>query len=154
MSRPKDHVQPIYRNRKVFHDYQIEDRVEAGIVLTGSEVKSLRLGRGNLADAHVVFRDGEAWLVNGHIGLYPQANRENHDPTRDRKLPLSRRELRRLSIRVRERGYSLVPIAMYFQGAWVKVELGLGRGKKKGDKRAALKEREDKRDMERAVRGR
>lgn len=154
MSSPKDHIQHVYRNRKVFHDYQIEDRVEAGIVLTGSEVKSLRQGRGNLADAHVVFRSGEAWLVNAHVGLYPQANRENHEPTRDRKLLLSKRELRKLAIRVRERGYSLVPIAMYFRGAWVKVELGLGRGKKKGDKRSSIKEREAKRDMDRAARGR
>ncbi len=154
MARPKDHIQHIYRSRKVFHLYQIEDRVEAGVVLTGSEVKSLREARGNLADAHVVFRKGEAWLVNAHVGLYPQANRQNHEPTRDRKLLLSKRELRKLAIRVRERGYSLVPIAMYFRGAWVKIELGLGRGKKKHDKRSAIKERQDKRDMDRATRGR
>ena len=154
MSRPKDHVQPIYRNRKVFHDYQIEDRVEAGISLLGSEVKSLRLGAGNLADAYVVFRDGEAWLVNAHISPYARATHENHEPLRERKLLLSHREIRKLGAKVRERGYSLVPISMYFKGAWVKVELGLGKGKRKHDKRHALKEREDRRDMERAARER
>jgi SsrA-binding protein len=154
VTRPRDHIQSIYRNRKVFHDYQIEDRLEAGIALLGSEVKSLRKGSGNLADAYVVFRDGEAWLVNAHISPYAQATHENHEPLRERKLLLSRRELRKLSAKVRERGYSLVPISMYFKGAWVKVELGLGRGKRKHDKRTALKEREDRRDMERAARER
>jgi SsrA-binding protein len=154
VTRPRDHIQSIYRNRKVFHDYQIEDRVEAGISLLGSEVKSLRLGAGNLADAYVVFRDGEAWLVNAHISPYARATHENHEPLRERKLLLSHREIRKLGAKVRERGYSLVPISMYFKGAWVKVELGLGKGKRKHDKRHALKEREDRRDMERAARER
>ncbi len=154
MSRDRDHIRPIYRNRKVFHDYQVEDRVEAGISLLGSEVKSLRQGRGNLADAYVVFKDGEAWLVNGHISPYPQATHENHEPLRERKLLLNRRELRKLSARVRERGYALVPISMYFKGPWVKVELGLAKGKRKHDKRSALKEREDRREMDKAARER
>ena len=154
MTRDRDHIQQIYRNRKVFHDYLVEDRVEAGISLLGSEVKSLRQGRGNLADAYVVFRDGEAWLVNGHISQYPQATHENHEPLRERKLLLSSRELRKLAAKVRERGYSLVPISLYFKGAWVKVELGLGKGKRKHDKRTALKEREDRREMDRAIRER
>ncbi len=154
MTRDRDHIQQIYRNRKVFHDYAIEDRVEAGVVLVGSEVKSLRQGRGNLADAYVVFRDGEAWLINSHIAQYPQATHENHEPLRERKLLLSAREIRKLGAKVRERGYSLVPISMYFKGAWVKVELGLGKGKRRHDKRSALKERTDKREMDRAARDR
>ncbi len=102
MTRDRDHIQSIYRNRKVFHDYQIEDRVEAGISLLGSEVKSLRQGRGNLSDAYVVFRDKEAWLLNSHISQYPQATHENHEPLRERKLLLSARELRKLSANVGE----------------------------------------------------
>ncbi len=154
MTRERDHLQNIYRNRKVFHDYLVEDRVEAGISLLGSEVKSLRQGRGNLSDAYVLFRNGEAWLINAHISPYPQATHINHEPLRERKLLLSRRELRKLAAKVRERGYTLVPISLYFKGPWVKVELGLGRGKRKHDKRTALKEREDRRDMERAARDR
>ena len=154
MTRERDHIQHIYRNRKVFHDYQVEDRVEAGISLLGSEVKSLRQGSGNLSDAYVLFRDGEAWLINAHIAPYARATHENHEPLRERKLLLSRRELRKLSAKVRERGYSLVPISMYFRGPWVKVELGLGKGKRKHDKRTALKEREDRREMDRAARER
>ena len=154
MTRERDHLQNIYRNRKVFHDYLVEDRVEAGISLLGSEVKSLRQGRGNLSDAYVLFRNGEAWLINAHISPYPQATHINHEPLRERKLLLSRRELRKLAAKVRERGYTLVPISLYFKGPWVKVELGLGRGKRKHDKRTALKEREERRDIERAARDR
>jgi SsrA-binding protein len=154
LTRERDHIQSIYRNRKVFHDYHVEERLEAGISLLGSEVKSLRQGRGNLADAYVLFRDGEAWLINSHISQYPQATHENHEPLRERKLLLNARELRKLGAKVRERGYTLVPISMYFKGPWVKVELGLGKGKRKYDKRSALKEREDQRDMQRAARDR
>ena len=154
MTRERDHLQNIYRNRKVFHDYLVEARVEAGISLLGSEVKSLRQGRGNLSDAYVLFRNGEAWLINAHISPYPQATHINHEPLRERKLLLSRRELRKLAAKVRERGYTLVPISLYFKGPWVKVELGLGRGKRKHDKRTALKEREERRDIERAARDR
>ena len=154
VSQSRDHIKNIYRNRKVFHDYTVEDRVEAGISLLGSEVKSLRNGSGNLADAYVAFRDGEAWLINAHITPYAHATHENHEPLRERKLLLGRREIRKLQAKVRERGYSLVPISMYFKGPWVKVELGLGRGKRKHDKRSALKEREDRREMDRAARDR
>jgi SsrA-binding protein len=154
MARERDHIQSIYRNRKVFHDYEIEDRVEAGISLLGSEVKSLRKGSGNLADAYVLFRDGEAWLVNAHISPYTHATHENHEPLRERKLLLNRRQLRKLSAKVRERGYSLVPISLYFKGPWVKIELGLGKGKRKHDKRSSLKDKQDKREMDRAARER
>jgi SsrA-binding protein len=154
MAHERDRILPIHRNRKAFHDYAIDDRVEAGIALHGSEVKSLRRGHGNLSDAYVLFRDGEAWLVNAHIAVYPEANRENHAPLRERKLLLSRRELTRLAARVRERGYALIPLSLYFKGPWVKVELGLGKGKRQHDTREALKDREDRREMERAARER
>jgi SsrA-binding protein len=154
MTRERDRIALIHRNRKAFHDYEIESRVEAGVALTGSEVKSLRQGRGNLGDAYVLFRGGEAWLVGSHIAIYPQANRENHEPTRERKLLLSAQELRRLAAKVREKGFAIIPLSMYFKGPWVKIELGLGRGRKQHDKRDALKERQDRRDMERADRDR
>ncbi|MFH1465538.1 MAG: SsrA-binding protein SmpB [Pseudomonadota bacterium] len=154
MTRERDRIVPIHRNRKALHDFEIESRVEAGVALFGSEVKSLRQGRGNLADAYVLFRDGEAWLVNSHIAIYPQANRENHDPTRERKLLLTSRELRKLAARVREKGFALIPLSMYFKGPWVKIELGLGRGRRQHDKREALRERQDRRELERADRDR
>ncbi len=154
MSVERDRILQICRNRRVFHDYEIAERVEAGLVLLGSEVKSLRQGRGNLSDAYVLFRDREAWLISSHISPYPQATHENHEPRRERKLLLRRSQIRRLGIRVRERGFSLVPISMYFRGPHVKVELGLGKGKKRHDKRASLREKDDRRDMERARRER
>lgn len=154
MTRERDRIVPIHRNRKALHDFEIESRVEAGVALFGSEVKSLRQGRGNLADAYVLFRDGEAWLVNSHIAIYPQANRENHDPTRERKLLLTSRELRKLAAKVREKGFALIPLSMYFKGPWVKIELGLGRGRRQHDKREALRERQDRRELERADRDR
>ena len=150
----RDRIRPVCRNREVFHQYEILERLEAGLVLTGSEVKSLRVGRGNLDDAYVRFERGETWLVGAHIALYPQANRMNHEPRRPRKLLLQAREALRLSIRARERGLTVVPIALYFKGPWLKIEIGLGRGKKLHDKRAAIKEREDLRQMERDVRRR
>jgi len=154
MPRERDRILPICRNRKAFHDYAIEARLEAGMALSGSEVKSLRQGKGNLADAWVHFREGEAWLVGSHIAPYPQANRENHEPTRERKLLMSRRELSKLAARVREKGLAVIPLSMYFKGPWVKVELGVGRGKKQHDKREAIRDRDDRREMDRATRDR
>ncbi len=154
MPSERDRIVNICRNRRVFHDYEISDRIEAGMALLGSEVKSLRQGRANLADAYVTFRSGEAWLVNSHIAPYPQATHQNHEARRDRKLLLRRQQLRRLGIRVRERGLSLIPIAMYFKGPHAKVELGLGKGKRQYDKRASLRERDDRREMARAQRER
>lgn len=150
----RDRIRPVCRNREVYHHYEILERLEAGLVLTGSEVKSLRTGRGNLDDAYIRFEGGEAWLVGAHIAPYPQANRMNHEPRRKRKLLLQAREALRVSIRARERGLTVVPIAMYFKGPWLKIEIGLGRGKKLHDKRAAIKEREDRRQMERDARRR
>ncbi len=152
--RPRDRIRPVSRNREVFHHYEIFERLEAGLVLVGSEVKSLRAGRGSLDEAWIRFEGGEAWLVGAHVAPYPQANRMNHEPRRPRKLLLNAREVLRLTVRARERGLTVVPIALYFKGPWLKVEIGLGRGKKLHDKRAAIREREDQREMEREARRR
>ncbi|MBN1334778.1 MAG: SsrA-binding protein SmpB [Deltaproteobacteria bacterium] len=151
---PRDRIRPVCRNREVFHHYEVLDRFEAGLVLLGSEVKSLRAGRGSLDEAYIRFEGSEAWLVGAHIAPYPQANRMNHEPRRPRKLLLHAREALRLAIRARERGLTVVPISLYFKGPWLKIEIGLGRGKKLHDKRAAIKERQDLRDMERDARQR
>ncbi|HPF70267.1 MAG TPA: SsrA-binding protein SmpB [Candidatus Krumholzibacteria bacterium] len=127
----------IANNRRAFHEFEILDRWEAGIVLLGSEVKALREGRCNLGDAYAEIKDGEAWLAKMHVGPYEQANRENHEPFRRRKLLLNRREIRKIEPRVVEKGLTLVPLSLYFTHGIVKVELGLGRGKKLHDKRDA-----------------
>lgn len=142
----------IAENRKARHEYEILERFEAGLVLLGSETKSLRDGKGNVAEAWVRIEDGEAWLVDAHIPPYPQAGpHNNHEPTRPRKLLLKREELDRLSKRVQEKGLTLIPLVLYFQGPWVKLELGLGRGRKLHDKRQAIKEREGRREAEQAI---
>ena len=127
----------IAKNRRAFHEYEILDRWEAGIVLQGTEVKALREGRCNLGDAFGEIREGEAWLCKMHIGPYEQGNRENHEPFRRRKLLLNRREIRKIQPRIEEKGLTLVPLSLYFSHGMVKVELGLGRGKKLHDKRDA-----------------
>jgi len=143
---------PICENRRARREYEVDDTFEAGLVLEGSEVKSLRAGTANLADSYVQFRDGEAFLVGAHIAHYAPANRLNHDPRRERKLLLHAREIRRLAQRVAERGYTVIPLKMYFSGARAKVQLGLARGKKQRDRRADIRKREDERDMARALR--
>ncbi len=127
----------VAKNRRAFHEYEILDRWEAGLVLLGTEVKALRGGRCNLGDAYGEIRDGEAWICKMHIGPYEQGNRENHEPFRRRKLLLTRREIRKLQPRIEEKGLTLVPLAVYFKKGLAKVELGLGRGKKLHDKRDA-----------------
>jgi SsrA-binding protein len=139
-------------NRRARHDYHIEETVEAGLVLSGSEVKSLRAGKAQLKDSHARIQRGEAWLFNAHISEYGPAAQFGHDPTRARKLLLHRREIDRLAGKVQERGLTLVPLRIYFVRGRAKVELGLARGKKLYDKRAALKERETRRELERARR--
>ncbi len=145
----------IARNRKALRDYFIEDRFEAGIVLTGAEVKSLRGGRASIADAFARERDGEVWLEGCHIPRYDPAGRDNHEPTRPRKLLLHRREISRLIGAANRAGYTLVPLSLYFnkRGA-AKVELGLGKGKHTHDKRAAVRDRDWKRQKERLMRDR
>ncbi len=145
----------VARNRKAFRDYAIEDRIEAGIVLTGSETRSLRAGRANINGAFARERDREIWLEDCHISPWQQAGRDNHEPERPRKLLLHRREIERLAGAVSRRGYTLVPLSIYFNPRGVaKVELGLGKGKHAHDKRAAIREREWKRHKERLMRDR
>ena len=130
-------IKIIAKNKKAFHEYEILDRWEAGLVLLGTEVKALRAGRVNLGDSYGEIREGEAWVVKMHIGPYEQAHRENHEPFRRRKLLLNRREIRKIRPRLEEQGLTLIPLKIYFKHGLVKLELGLGRGKKLHDKRDA-----------------
>ncbi len=150
----KPETESIARNRRARHDYQILDTWEAGIVLTGSEVKSLRNGKANISDAYGIVKEGEVHLLNLHISPYEQASYFNHEPTRTRKLLLHKREIRRMIGAVERQGLTLVPLELYFKRGKVKVVLGLGRGKKLYDKRADEKKRDDERVMQRAVRTR
>ena len=144
----------IARNKRARHDYQILDTWEAGIVLTGTEVKSLRDGKANLTDSYGILKDGELFLLNLHISPYEQGNRFNHEPTRTRKLLMHRKEIRRLIGAVERQGLTLIPLDLYFKGGVAKVTLALGKGKKLHDKRADERKREDQRDMARAARSR
>jgi len=141
----------LVRNKKARHDYAIEETHEAGISLEGSEVKSLREARASLVDAFAIIRNGEAFLIGAHINEYPWANQWNHDPKRERKLLLHRHEIHKLGIKTEQRGYTLVPLAIYLKGGKIKVELGLGVGKRFFEKRYAKREQEDKREMDRAM---
>ena len=144
----------IVDNRRARHDYHLLERVEAGVVLTGTEVKSLRDGRASLGQAFAEVRDGEAWLLGAEIQTYDQGNRANHEPTRPRKLLLHRREIDSLYGMVREKGLTIVPTRLYFKHGRVKVELAVARGKERRDKRRDVQEREAKRQMERALKSR
>ena len=139
-------------NKKARHDYHVEDSFEAGIVLEGTEVKSLRNGQMQLLDAYIDVRGNEMFLKNAHIPPYEQGNRFNHEPTRDRKLLMHKHEIIRLGTKVNEKGLTLIPLKVYFTRGRAKVQVGLCRGKNKGDKRETLKLKEAKRDMDRAVR--
>jgi len=144
----------IARNKRARHDYHIIEAWEAGIVLTGTEVKSLREGKANLTDSYGILNDGEVFLLNLHIPPYEQGNRFNHEPTRTRKLLMHRKEIRKLIGAVERQGLTLIPLEIYFKRGVAKVTLALGKGKKLHDKRADEKKREDQRDMARAVRAR
>jgi SsrA-binding protein len=141
-------------NRRALHDYHVEERLEAGLVLKGTEVKSLRDGKAQLADAYAVVEGGEAYLYNLHISLYDPGNRFNHDPTRKRKLLLHRKEIRRLTGQVERKGYTLIPLRIYFERGYAKITLGVARGKREYDKRHAIAERDAARDVRRALRER
>jgi SsrA-binding protein len=141
-------------NRRARHDYHLLDRFEAGLVLTGTEVKSLREGRANLGQAYADVRGSEVWLVGAHISVYDQGNYANHDPDRDRKLLLHRKEIASLIGKVRERGLTLVPTRLYFKNGRAKVELALARGKERQDKRRDIARREADRQIERALKSR
>jgi len=143
----------VARNRRAFHDYHIEERYEAGLQLTGTEVKSLRQGRANINEAYAGEMGGELWLFNAHIPEYAPAGRFNHDPHRPRKLLLKKREMQKLLGAIRRRGYTLIPLSLYFSPkGWAKVELGLALGRRKYDKREAEKEREWQRQKSRLLR--
>jgi SsrA-binding protein len=141
----------IASNRKARHDYHIDDVYEAGIVLMGTEVKSLRAGRASLADAFATVTDGEVWLEHVHIPEYSQGTWTNHETRRKRKLLLHRDEIEKIAAETREKGLTVVPLALYFKDGRVKVEIGVARGKKNYDKRQALRERQDRREAERAM---
>lgn len=151
---PSGGIKVITENRKAFHDYYIEDRVEAGIILTGTEIKSIRNGRVNLKDSYARLDNGEIWVHQMHISPYEQGNRFNHDPLRPRKLLLHRSEINKLIGKIQQQGLTLIPIKIYLKKGMAKVELAVGQGKKNYDKRQALAEREGKRDIERALRER
>jgi SsrA-binding protein len=144
----------IAENRRARFDYELLDRYEAGVQLTGTEVKSLRQGRATIAQSYAEVRDGEAWLLGVEIAVYDQGNRANHEPTRPRKLLLHRREIDRLYGTIREKGLTLVPTRLYFKDGRVKVELAVARGKEQRDKRRDLAEKDAQRQMERALKAR
>lgn len=141
----------IVDNRRAGHEYHLLDKVEAGLVLSGTEVKSLRTGKATLQQAYAEVRDGEAWLNGLHIPEYSQGNRSNHDPDRPRKLLLHRREIDRLYGQVREKGFTLVPTRLYFKDGRVKVEVAVARGKEHRDRRRDIAERDARRQMERVL---
>lgn len=149
-----ENVKVIATNRKAYHDYHVVETHEAGIVLTGTEIKSVRAGSVNLRDSYAQVRNGEVWMLNAHIAPYEPASRQNVNPYRDRKLLLHRGEIVRLMGRVREKGFTLVPLRMYLKKHRAKVEIGLVRGKKLYDKREAIAKRETAREIERAVKER
>ncbi len=151
MAQIKSGRKIISKNRKAYHDYLILDTYEAGIALTGSEIKSVRANQVSLRDGYALIRDGEVWLENVHIAPYNQANRENHEPRRSRKLLLHRREINRLTGKLREKGLTLIPLSMYLKNSRAKVELGLAKGKRQYDKRVALKEKEARRQIDRSM---
>jgi SsrA-binding protein len=144
----------ICNNKKAYHDYFIEEKYEAGMVLTGTEVKSLRMGKANLNDAFAMVKNGEVFLHNLHISPYDFGHRDNHDPDRMRKLLLHKKEIVRLFSKVREQGYSFIPLRLYFKDGLVKVELGLAKGKKLYDKREDMKQKDMKRDVAQALKER
>ncbi|MEJ2685537.1 MAG: SsrA-binding protein SmpB [Candidatus Sulfobium sp.] len=144
----------ITQNKKAFHDYSIEETLEAGILLQGTEVKSLREGKANLKDSYVIVKDGEVFLLNCHISPYSHGNIMNHDPLRTRKILLHKKEITKLQGKAAQKGYSLIPLKLYFKDSHVKVEIGLARGKKQYEKRETIKKREADREIERAMKSR
>ena len=136
-------------NRRARHDYAIEDTLEAGLVLTGTEIKSIRVGRANLAEAYARIERGEAWLIGAHIAPYEQGNRNNHEPTRTRKLLMHRDQIAELVGKTQAKGFTLVPLRLYIRDGLAKLEVGIARGKKAHDKRRTIAERDMRRELER-----
>jgi len=147
-------IKTVATNRKAYHNYNIGESMEAGIALTGTEIKSIRAGRVSLSDAYVRPENGELWLVNAHIARYDAASYTSHQPTRQRKLLLHRKQIRELTSRVVERGFTLVPIRLYIKDSLAKVEIALAKGKRLYDKREAMARSEAEREMERAIKSR
>lgn len=145
----------VAQNRKARHDYFILDTYECGIVLSGTEIKSVRAGRVNLKDGYAKLEKGELWLMNVHISPYENASWKQHEPTQKRKLLMHRREIRKISTKIKERGFTLVPLSVYIKdGHWAKVEIGLAKGKALHDKRDAIAEKDAKRAMDREMKNR
>ena len=153
-NKKDDESKVLASNRKAFHDYTIEETYEAGIALTGTEIKSVRAGSVNLRDSYAQVRNGELWLMNVHVAPYEPASRQNVDPYRDRKLLMHRKEILRLASRAQEKGLTLIPLKMYLKKNRAKMEIGLARGKKLYDKRDAIAKRESEREMQRATKSR
>jgi SsrA-binding protein len=151
MARSDGAIRPVAQNRRARHEFHVLEALECGLVLKGTEVKSLRAGKCDIAESHGRIKNGELWLVGANIPEYSHGNIHNHEPARERKLLASRRQIRSWDRRVREKGTTLVPLSLYFKGHLVKVELALVTGKKLHDKREDLKRREAKRDVDRAV---
>jgi SsrA-binding protein len=149
-----DGIKIVAQNKKARHDYFIEETYEAGIVLSGTEIKSIRAGRANLKDSFARVKDGEVWLMNMHISPYEQGNRYNHDPTRTRKLLLHKREIGKLVGLTQEKGFSLIPLKIYLKNGFAKIDLAVAKGKKKYDKRQTLKKREETRNIQAALKHR
>ena len=146
----KNHIKIVTENRKARYNYFVEDTYEAGMVLLGTEVKSIRLGRINLKDSYARIKKGEVFVHQMHIGAYPFAYYNNHDPLRKRKLLLHKLEIKKLYGKVNEKGYSLIPLRVYFQNGKVKLTIALARGKRKHDKRETIRRRDEQRDLERS----
>jgi len=149
--KKKKGIQPVVENRKARHEYHIEETYEAGLALVGTEVKSLRMGKGNLQDAYAVVKSGEVWVNNFHISPYEQGNQFNHEPKRPKKLLLHKAEIRRLLALQKEKGYTLIPLKIFFKHGLAKMDLAVAVGKKLYDKRQDIAERDSKRDIERAL---
>ena len=140
------------KNRSAYHDYFIDDKYDAGMVLLGTEVKSLRDGRASFNDSYCIFNKGELWLKSLHISEYSHGTTNNHDPLRDRKLLLKKRELAKLEAKIKEKGYTIVPLRIFFNDKrLIKIEIGLGKGKKQYDKRATIKQRDNDRELKRYI---
>jgi SsrA-binding protein len=148
-----DNVKVIARTRKAHHDYEILDTIEAGLVLMGSEIKSIRAGKANITEGFVQEKDGEMWLMNVHIASYDQASFYGHEPLRPRKLLLHKKEIIKLKRQVREKGMTIIPLQMHLRNGRAKLDLGIARGKKQYDKRETLRKKDDMRRMDRALKG-
>ncbi len=145
----EDHIKVIAVNRKARHNYEIASSLEVGLVLQGSEVKSMRAGKASLVDAYGRIRNGELWVIGMHIAQYKEATFANHDPIRERKLLLHKQEIKKIKRRVEEKGVTLIPLKLYFKNNIAKIELGIARGKRKYDKKVTIAERDVKRDLQR-----